>query len=193
MRYRLYSDFIDYYDHYFDSDGIRFERFTYGGMNRIDMLKWLSKNYPTVQHGYVDKIPPTDYVVVYTNPKAHMGEGKILLPYNEAIMKYPNYYCSEFVKCGPKSTRLLYAGRFKICLEYSSDDDWRSNCSNVNTTILSIEVGDPGPAALCAIDFVRGLAVDYNIAPGLGCVEHELKADNIANAIKEDLDRRAIS
>lgn len=118
-------------------------------------------------------------VVVYTDPMAHCGEGKQLMPLADALDQYPNHYASEYVPsqksgCG-LSLRYLRVGTRFFWLRYSSDD-WRSNCgtvqidviSELNPLLISDQVASLHP--IFAIDFVPGgklFAVDFNIAPGL--------------------------
>lgn len=170
MKIKLYSDFIDYYDHHFDASGKRFERFSTGGINRIEMFKFLeSHGYETPKHGKVKEIseiypdrwvgfakgmscdepsyiPEFDTwkfieVVVYTDINSHRGEGKIKMCLDEAIEKYPNNFASIYIFNWATSYRHLQIGEKSFWLRYCNRGDWRSNCGNVRINILSQNTG----------------------------------------------------
>lgn len=177
----LRTDFHDYYDHYFDLQGMIFERFSYQGMQRKSMLDFLSDVgfdtplYGTVQEVY-DQIDDIDFleVVVYLDQMAHQGEGKIKIPMRQAITEYPDHLCSVYIppKTGQvRSLRYLQVGNKRFWLKYASKDDWRSNYGDVEIEVLT-QVKDGYHAKihypLFAIDFIANtnelMAVDFNIS-----------------------------
>ena len=205
---RLNSDFRDYYDHHFapsyQKDGFCFDRLSRTDLDRKAMfarLKQLSLATPEhgiVKHlfeayqeslnlqGYRDKdllgMLELMQVVVYTDPFAHAGEGKIRCSYTEAMRDHPDRYASIFIPQNAAGTgtslRLLRIGRRQFWLRYTSQDDWRSNAGDVSIEVLceerpmALSLTQKQPEPLLAIDFISGpgntlLAVDYNTAPML--------------------------
>ncbi len=203
MKIKLRTDFKDYYDHWFCYDHEKphavFHRMTTYGMNRIEMFKFFADNDCRAPiNGYVKDIKNTllqyygkklvsdlndigVHVIVYTNINSHAGEGKLKCTYQYALENYPDNYCSLFINNNydkPTSTRILTINTRSFILKYESDDLWRSNCGNVDISVLA-EVSfnkffhqqEKFPHPLYAIDLVPGVnendmyAVDLNIAP----------------------------
>lgn len=199
LKVKLISNFHDYYDHAFDGVGYEFKRFTWDGLSRPAMLTYLAwSGFNPPRHGFVrDLAPETTMLVVYTDEKAHRGEGKLLLTTNEAMEQYPNAYASEYIQSPPESVRLLQVGMMRWMLRYKSDDAWRSNVGNeVSIEIVGEHVGYSKDVSipLFAIDFVfdkngNRYAVDFNIAPGLKWtgIDDRMKAENIVELIKQAL------
>jgi len=238
MILKLYSDFIDYYDHHFDIDGERFDRFSTDGMNRIEMFKFLELHgYEVPKHGTVkeisewypnrwigydenaskysdsDEVPKFDTwkfteVVIYTDLKAHRGEGKIKMRLDEAMEKYPNNFASLYIFNWATSYRHLQIGEKSFWLRYCNRGDWRSNCGSVNIKIISQSTGYHKSIKypLFAIDFIGSLdpdfyikyranikyelsysAIDFNISPGIKGtgIEDILKPNEIVELIKK--------
>ncbi|WCF11664.1 hypothetical protein NDS46_30420 (plasmid) [Paenibacillus thiaminolyticus] len=203
---KLVSNFIDYYDHYFDLQGDVLRRLSNEGMNRVEMLQFLQqKNLTVPLHGIVKNlqnhslIERDTYVIVHTDIHSHRGENKHLLLYRDALERYPDelmvLYVSSFQGC---SWRYLKIGSRSFILHYQSKD-WRSNwdtekitIEDENASLINIDVNEP----LFAIDFVKNInengeavmmAIDYNIAPqlkGTG-IENILAPAEVANLIKE--------
>lgn len=205
---RLRSNFIDYYDHRFagsyQTDAPCFERMSRTALHRKDMfarlteLGLLTPAHGTVQalcskyraslieQGYTPEhqsgLLGLMQLVVYTDPYAHAGEGKLLLPYDLALAEHPDAYASEFIPQNITGTgvslRHLRIGRRQFWLRYTSQNDWRSNAGEVTIEWLCEEkpkttaFASVSPEPLLAIDFITGpeqklLAVDYNTAPQL--------------------------
>jgi hypothetical protein len=203
---RLISNFIDYYDHYFDLHGDIFRRMSNGGMDRRVMLEFLKNqgfNVPTF--GIVkeminqNELKGDTYVVIHTDITSHRGENKLLMPFKEALDYHPNSFMVRYVSSlKGVSWRYLKVGDQSFFLRYESED-WRSNW-NTNQVVIEREdtfdmlnkIQEP----LFAIDFVKKIetdgssvmvAIDFNIAPqirGTG-VEHVLSASDAADAIKK--------
>lgn len=196
----LHTDFHDYYDHCFAGHWQRperiFERVSTQGMDRKEMLAYMaSLGLQTPRYGKVSWLVPhlrqewgdlacLAEVVVYTDPKAHAGEGKVKLTLDEAQAQYPDHLASEHIPNTPNGTgqtlRYLRVGKRQFWLRYTSLDDWRSNCGEVEIEVLCEEkplaAGDRSPVPyplypLFAVDFVRAadklIAIDFNTAPGL--------------------------
>lgn len=180
---KLYSNFIDYYDHHFDLEGEGFYRFSNNGMNRIEIFNFLkSHNYLTPKHGYVkqlSKLYPEEYryreycddskkfddswkyieLVVYLDINLHRGENKIKISLDKAIELYPDNYASLFIFNYGISHRYLQIGNKSFWLRYISKNDWRSNCGDVKIIIDSQNNGyhKSIKSSLFAIDFVRSI------------------------------------
>lgn len=196
LKVKLKSDFRDFYDLAFDAEGYEFKRFTWDGLARPAMLTFLAWNdYNPPRHGFVrDLAPESAMLVVYTDEKAHRGEGKILMTAKEAMEHHPNAYASEYIQSPPESLRLLQVGMMRWMLSYKSDDAWRSNVGKeVEIQIVSEHVGYSSiPLPLFAIDFVcdkNGIryAVDFNIAPGLKWtgIEDRMKPEEVVELIRQ--------
>lgn len=194
----LHTDFHDYYDHAFAArwQGAKhtFERTSTQGLGRREMLTYLGfLGLTTPLYGKVRDLVAHfrsvhDAVilqlvdlVVYTDPRAHAGEGKVKLSLDEALAQYPDCLASEHVPATMNGTgqslRYLRIGTRQFWLRYTSRDDWRSNCGEVEIELLSEEepkqIGDLGRIGLplFAVDFVSAgkalYAMDFNTAPGL--------------------------
>ncbi len=200
MLISLKTNFKDFYDHQFAGSwqkaDIIFPRYTTDGMDRKSMFMYMLEkglNIPLcgtvkeVHHKMKDRLPPAYAeswmasvfkIVVYLNVFEHCGEGKILLPATEALEKYPDHFCSQFVTSlvdGTYSYRFLQIGKRQFNLKYTSDDEWRSNCGNVEVEVIS-EIKphecfyDRFDYPIFAIDYVEAMNttyVDFNISPGL--------------------------
>lgn len=181
---RLKSDFRDYYDLWFDGCGEVFERRSTSEKPRYALLQDLeAAGIPTPPHGTVCTIAnrieehlggteTTDgKVVVYLDDTAHCGEGKILVPFNEALLEYPNHYCTWFIDGRGESLRHLQIGDRAWTLKYVSFHDWRSNVGDGTVEVIE-EVAtrfENIRLPLFAVDFVSGYAVDLNSSPGMTC------------------------
>jgi hypothetical protein len=205
VKIKLLSDFVDYYDHWFDLEGITFNRFSCSGMKRSEALKYLGslglrvpifgrvKDLPRL----IDNYPQVADVVIYLDETAHRGEGKIKMPLMEALEKYPDHLATEYIQVLPAfagySWRYLQVGDKRFWLQYFSSNDWRSNCGQVEIKILSKEKDGYHPTIkypLFAIDFLPAghlYAVDFNIAPQLNGtgIEDILSSREAAEAIKK--------
>lgn len=215
----LKTDFIDYYDHWFDREGTVFERLTRQGMNRKEMLDYLSSlGFKAPPYGTPSKIlmqidsrlleleelsrEKDDHsleVVIYLDEFAHRGEGKILMPLYKAIEEYPKHLCSLFIPSpgAAISFRYLQVGDKNFWLKYTSKNDWRSNYGDVDITVLSQNKGYHHKIhlPLFATDFIVNthemFAIDFNTAPQIKHtgVENLLPAKEAAEAIKAVLRR----
>lgn len=202
MKVKLRSDFTDYYDHWFDLEGVEYRRVGTDGPSRSEMfeiLRGLGLMTPT--HG---RLGEQDLghreVVVYLDERLHCGEGKTRLLYNDAVVRHPGKLFSLFIPPGGVSIRHLHIGRRCFELQYRSVEDWRSNVGDGDCCVRG-EIAVPTyrskvAEALFAIDFVPLLpteqlfAVDFNIAPGMrgSGMERVLSAWEAAELIKDYLE-----
>lgn len=202
MKVKLVSDFRDFYDPWFDRDGDTvFRRMTTDGMDRIQMLEWLKKNhFNPPPYGFVrDLWKDARKLVVYTDLRSHRGEGKLLLPSDQAFEQYPGGFASVYLEGPARTTRILKIGSMAFRLRYESDDKWRSNVGDVQITVEDIMTP---PASLesfplVAIDLVEGSdpdnpsAIDLNIAPGIQWtgVEDHLKGPEVVSLLSQSLEK----
>ena len=194
---KLISDFHDFYDCWFDRNAeTEFRRVTTDGFDRIQMFDFFSKKkefFNPAEHGFVRDIwKKSRKLVVYTDLKAHRGEGKLLLPSDQAIEQRPNSFASVYIESEAKSYRILQIGDMAFHIDYASDDKWRSNVGDVKVEVASIDHAyDPlRDYALVAVDYVmnrygEAFAVDLNIAPGIGGtgVEDFIKGKEIVDLL----------
>lgn len=158
MRVRLKTNFIDYYDHFFEVTNTEatLSRCTTDGPNRMDMFVLLdAMGFQTPQRGFVRDIyngmvggaTPEEQtlldefqVVVYTDLQAHCGEGKEKMSIRQAFEKHPDAFASVWLRTSSQkqtmaqSLRMLMVGRKAYWLLYRSSDDWRSNAGTVEIT-----------------------------------------------------------
>lgn len=206
MKLRLVSNFIDYYDHWFDIDcKNQYRRVTTDGMNRGQMFLFMKQYhlitpiYGIVKHlKYANYFELDEKVVVYIDENIHCGEGKLLMTLEEAYQKYPNCLCTQYLNNNvfgyAVSYRHLQIGNRAFWIRYTSFTDWRSNCGDGDIDLIEerepILTGIP----LFAIDFVQYnndyYAIDFNIAPGIKGtgVEKIISAKQVVELIKQQLE-----
>lgn len=98
---KLDSDFVDYYDNFFNDSGpLVYHRRMGNSLPRgVALEKLRAKGVPIIPLGAVNQFPRTARnLVVYTDQKAHQGQGKKILDWNEANIMYPNTLASQYVE-----------------------------------------------------------------------------------------------
>ena len=211
-KVKLITDFRDFYDHWFDMDGVPFERMSRNNISRSEGLQRLSAMGLQVPNwGKASALEKTVFpgtlLVVCHDQYAHRGEEKEKLQAVEAAEQYPDDLAmvyivpplaDEYLTRGSKrhSYRYLRIGVCPFFLMYESDDTWRSNCGNVQITYCQrpkfLEgFQDYERFPMLAIDFVvsyTGLwaAIDYNTSPGLRYtpIQEEASGEQIVEWIK---------
>lgn len=211
MKIKLKSDFLDYYDHWFDNEGIVFERMSRNNLSRSKMFALFDQHQiKTPKHGKVKDLvlvlDPFTSVVVYLDEFEHQGKGKIRCSLENAMNFYPDNYASQYIPSGSISYRELFLGDIYCVLKYSSDDVWRSNVGNVEICLAKDPVVIQGKRVfdypIYAIDYiphrdevtgdVEYLAIDLNTSPmvrGTG-LEKVCSAEEVAVSIKEYILKR---
>ena len=196
---QLDTDFRDYYDYAFPREGSKiFSRIANDrSMSKLDQFHLLQKlNLRTPMYGSPEILSANglsndDLVVVYTDDKAHCGEGKKLVDLGLALQDHPCCLCSQWINTSGNfdnstSYRLLQIGDRAFWLRYEGIGGWMSNhCEDTNIYVeteckpINAEVLRHYP--LLAIDFVfpvskpyedkvnliDGYAIDFNSAPGM--------------------------
>ena len=193
MNLGIYTDFRDFYDHWFagswQEPAAIFDRRARHGMSRGDMLVWLQDlGFKVPRFGKVRNLAPVilqeflcgrgklSDLVVHFDEAAHAGKGKELLSCCDALARFPEAFATEYIQATRNgavvSLRYLQIGRRRFWLRYSSSD-WRSNCGDVRIEFLGEEkildfckwIRHP----LFALDFLESggelLALDFNTAP----------------------------
>lgn len=206
---RLLSDFHDYYDHAFDVGAAApvLDRRARGRTHRRDDHDQLERaGFRLPPRGTPAEVRArwsgTTHVVVYTDPLAHAGDGKVLAWIDQAPA---DAYCSAFIGEAlddrAESLRLLLVGDIPFWLRYEARSGWRSNVGEVD--VYEVPAPDKGEdlidktlslgAPLVAVDFVAPAAnrwslyaIDLNTAPGLRGtpVEKRLRPSVVHAAIK---------
>jgi hypothetical protein len=222
MKLKLNSDFHDFYDAHFDLDAEHtLSRRMSDGPNKIEAFKLLTLmgiktpiygmvsdlySDAVTKHGGLEAIKKDSYdkiveLVVYTDINAHAGEGKIKVSLAEAQEKYPNHFAVQYIPSDTRmfkgrSERLLQIGYRRIWMEYTSEDNWQSNCGDVNISLIGeSKIGNSDlkeiQLPLFAIDFVVGgrdrMAVDLNVSPGLKGtpVQQLIRGSEVVELIKD--------
>jgi hypothetical protein len=206
MKIKLISDFIDYYDHWFDNEGIYLERMSRNNLSRSEMFKLFNEQrIECPKHGQIKDLINVmslqKKVVIYLDDYEHRGNGKKLMFLRDARHLYPNFYASEFIESNVTSYRELWLGNLHFVLKYSSDDIWRSNVGNVKIDIevehIIYSYKRKFKFPIYAIDYVinpftdnksyKYLAIDLNTSPmikGTG-LENIIMAKEMADSIKD--------
>lgn len=195
MKLKLVSDFYDYYDHEFDLEGDTFRRVTTDGLSRQELLEYLQKLEFTVPHfgpvkDLAKLLEPQDRIVLHHDIWAHRGDGKELSTIQEAMVKHPDTLATQFIQFNVPGTkpevkglswRYLQIGTEAFWIEYTSTEDWRSNCGEGDCELFFRDKTElfsdrqyellRFKFPLFAVDFVPDketlYAVDFNIAPGV--------------------------
>lgn len=210
---KINSDFHESYDHMFDVgetdstwNRMSVDMVRRSALNVLQQMRLNVPYYDNVSNMYDLMSTFNPLVVVYTEAFAHRGEGKKWTRLSlETLQKHCNdlamLYVAQRDRPGSVSYRYLRMGRRTMWLRYESDDEWRSNCGNVEITEISrpsemqfTNAGllDPQDRPCIAVDFVSSIggkwwAVDFNTSPG---VDHTpftetYSPEEIVNSIKE--------
>lgn len=165
MKTILRTDFLDYYDHWFDrchslnETDYCFRRYQDGNhpdsflaLKRSTMFAlFVEHGLRTPRHGKVEELvqeltdcthgpDSTILLVVYLDELSHRGDDKVLSSIEDALKKFPGQLASVYLGGQDQkgvSYRYLRAGFKEFWLRYQSCDDWRSNCGDVQVDLLS--------------------------------------------------------
>jgi hypothetical protein len=217
-KVKLITDFNDYYDHFFDMEGVVWKRQYNNGVDRKECLTFMqtlglkvppfgttTELTEAIPLERLVEIGDSSDVVVYTDPLAHAGEGKIKLNIMEAAERYPDNLCSLYIP--PDFNKIFSLRWLKIAdksflLRYTNHDasEWRSNYGDDIDIELVENMSLAGSQdlierltrfPLVAIDVVLSskqvaYAVDFNTAPGLRNtpLQYKIKGEDLADALK---------
>jgi hypothetical protein len=209
MEVKLKTDYLDYYDHWFDLKGFEFDRRSlppagYSKSEQFNILKQMGYLIPHFGLVEPDSTIDHEYVVIYEDEFLHAGNGKKLITCNEAN-KHKGLLYSEFIytTANPlkesRSEKIIWIGDIAFKLKISCHGDWKTNAQGVEK---DIEVTDfwftnNNFAALYAIDFAieyetnLRYAIDLNMAPGLRGtgIKDFLTGKEVVNLIKDWLSK----
>lgn len=175
---QLRSNFTDYYDWAFGKSGPVFHRMNDdtgpSKQRQFYIMQEAGFRIPAV--GCVGNLMVNGFnkVVAYTDEKAHGGEGKMLLTFDEYWSVKSRLFASQFVGIPGLSWRRLQVGPSVFWLEYKSSESWMSNVGDGSCEVIGVEM-DTGfhpkiDLPLFAIDFAIAdemYAIDFNVAPGV--------------------------
>lgn len=166
----LESDFKDFYDNLFnDKSSFKYKRNLSDSMPKGKALKTLkSFGTPTIEIKPVSQFNRYDSkLVVYTDPKLHLGMGKQVCSWHEAMLNYSNCLASLYLdETDGVSLKFLQLGsrRFRIMMKGEKD----SLLPGVVTSIEELEQGYNYviPIPIFSIDYISNgnemVAIDYN-------------------------------
>ncbi len=143
VNIRLLTDYHDYYDHYFDLDGLPYQRFTKTSRTRQNDFVFLQNAgfcvpwFGKVEHCQRLCSALQVKVVIYDKPTAHCGDGKRLISSIDLAKEDPDKFCSFYIPASKAyHIRLLAIGEWKAVLRYTSNHEWLSNNGDVEIELL---------------------------------------------------------
>lgn len=171
MPLRLVSDFNDFYDSAFSSEGTPFVRMSQDGrtpMQVLDSLKELGYRVPVygevrqvvdeMCYQWFQDVPRLKQgasttarvlgtlmsVVVFDSLSPQRPRKKRLVPAWQAWESLPNQFCVEYLESPSSgvSWRYVQIGKRRWWLEFESPSDWRSTCGDYQVLLL----GEDAPA-----------------------------------------------
>lgn len=179
MGIALKSDFVDYYDSAFEraniASNMTYNRILCDSMSKGRSLRWLREHgIPTIEAKPVSSIFLNhNKLVIYTDPKKHGGEGKILCSSVEAYNMYGNYLSSGYIEgTNGMTLKLVQVGsrRFRVMLRYKEESLSEYSIESIDELPreLNYIVGIP----IFSIDYIpvnqEVIAVDFNEVQKLG-------------------------
>jgi hypothetical protein len=202
MKLSLVSDFKDFYDDCFDSEGDVFTRNKSSNLTKPEIFQYLKSclklNVPVhgicnEMHRYFDN---DNLVIVYSSFDKTKIDGRHLVKFSDAIKFHPDKFIVEYLKGSMPSfvTKSFSIGKRMWTVTCKSDDYWRSNVGNVQMNVES-EVFDqtrvPSKMPLFCIDFIRDFdtyyAIDFDCSPTLNGsgLEQMLEPEIVVELIRE--------
>lgn len=196
----IVSDFVDYYDKaaqaVVNENSVLYNRVFANVPGKIEELRFMSNlGSKVVRVEPINRISPTiSNVVVYTNTKAHRGNGKTVMSLSEASLMYPNKLGTEyFLKSQCITYKILVIGkrRFKCVL--------RNSDYLIENELLILEELQSGynyriPLPIYSIDYVQSnigemIVCDFNTVQRLDYlgVERLMSAEEVINEIYQAL------
>lgn len=204
----LISDFEDFYDDFFDKEGIPFERLRANELNRKQIPKRLAKHslIPTLV-GRVGKFRKKLLwdapVIVYTDVDRHDGGEKLKMTYKEAYNNYKNNYMSLFIENKEEEAvlyRYIRVGESVFFFKLKGHS-WNSNDGFEVLDCERVREEDdldmkPFDSPILLIDFIPTLdekgdqwlfAIDLNFSPTLkgSGIEKLATGEEIVELIKD--------
>jgi hypothetical protein len=204
---KLLTDYIDFYDSFFDREGIEFDRRSLppAGLSKRDQFTHLVEKLGITRIPHTGLVQDFDHynfdkVVVYTDEFLHAGNGKELMRLEYAIQDYPGHFASEFIPTSTypdklsRSLKEIWVGHHCFILRIQTEGDWRTNAPGAykHIEIVDYHYAENTYAPLYAVDYALDMqggiwAIDLNLAPGLRGtgVSELMEGKEAAEAIKE--------
>ena len=168
---KIESDFIDFYDNLNNDNSVLiYKRYLKNCKQRGTDMKYLrSLGVKTIELKQVNQlIGYNGQIVVYTDPKAHNGYGKMIMNVDEAMLSYSNclaspYYFTE----NNLSIKYLQIGKRRFNLCFQKPEPLSLNCG----TLIDIKESEPQYNRLIglpifSIDYISTgremIATDFN-------------------------------
>ena len=124
---KIISDFVDFYDEELskiESESIYVRYDKDREQRAIELRELREKGIETLKIKPVSSLTNSDeLVVVYTDSKAHHGDGKIVTTCKMARQNYPNYSASMY-EDNEQSLKVVSVGRIKINIFTSKTDNF---------------------------------------------------------------------
>lgn len=194
------SDFTDFYDNLASENAlVTYNRCLSECMQRGKALNYLrSIGINTIKLQQVNTFTHHDgNIIVYTNPKAHHGEGKIIMSSGEANLCYSNYLGTRFIPNENGVTiKYLQIGKRRFTLYFKKDNIYSLDLGTlVNVTEATNEYNLLIGLPIFSIDYISDesgamVATDFNEVENLGRLgmERYISANDVMNEIKASLE-----
>lgn len=199
---RLVTDFNDYYDELCNDAGkVPYVRKYKNCMSKAEALRYLTNfGTPVIETKPVTKFNSFDRkLVVYTDPYAHCGKGKIICSYGEAVTSYPNYLASPYIE-GTEgvSLKFLQVGsrRFRIMMKNNNFDNFVKPGIVTQIDELSPAFNYAISLPIFSIDYIscgnEMIAVDFNEVQDLSRLGFEdiMKPEEVIHEIEKSFNHK---
>lgn len=196
---RLESDFADYYDSCFESSGLlTYKRFMKDSLPRGEALSLISKfKVPVIEISSVNNFGRFyDKLVVYTDPKLHDGQGKVILSRSEASLMHGNCLASPFIS-GTNGVYLKYlqigTRRFQLTMQNPFDGKKCTMGDIINIQELKPELNFIIGLPIFSIDYIANnnlmMAIDFNEVQSLDKLRFQrfMSASDIVKEVEKAL------
>ena len=191
------SDFTDFYDKLGDNTSpIVYNRFLNQSKQRGASLKYLrSIGIRTLELQQVNNFFRGDGpIVVYTDPKAHHGQGKKIMSVDEAMQTYGNCIASNYYNTDGLTIKYLQIGKRRFTLCFKKDETYTLDTGK----LISVSESEPEYNRLIglpiySIDYISNgqvmIATDFNEVEDLKSLgmDNYISADDVIREITESL------
>lgn len=193
----IQSDFTDFYDILSDNNSIiTYNRYIGNCMQRGSALKYLKRlGIKTLNIQQVNKFFRGDGpIVVYTDPKKHNGNGKVIMSVDEAMLYHENCVASSYYSNDGLTIKYLQIGKRRFTLYFKKTDKYSLNMG----TLVDIRETTPEYNRLFglpifSIDYISNgkemIATDFNQVENLGRlgINRFISSNDIIAEIKDAL------
>lgn len=195
----IQSDFLDYYDILNNEKStFVYNRYIGNSKSRGTILKELRNlGVKTIELKQVSQFYKGEGpLVVYIDPKAHNGKGKLIMSVEDAQLAYPNSLASPYIETtNGYILKYVHVGKRRFALYYKKDEPISLNMGrlidiNEATPEYNRQVGLP----IYSIDYIvkdnnEMVATDFNAVQSLGDIglQSKLTAENVIDEIVQAL------